>query len=819
MFLALALLAFQDSSSPTALVPAPEALLEVRLANGAEGLAQLRAADFDVVWVAPEGGRVQVVGDAEERARLAAAGFEAVVVHEDLVAHYASRLSNEAARAAGPAALGAWLSPPFGQGSQGGYYEWAEVVSVLDQIAAAYPALTTSKFSLGQSLEGRDLWAIKLSDNPGVDENEPEVRFDAMHHAREPESMQALLWAFLHLVENYGTDPLATWIVDNREIWFVPVVNPDGYVFNQVNTPGGGGLWRKNRRDNGDSTFGVDINRNYTFGWGTDNEGSSPSTFSETYRGTAPASEPEIQAMEAFMVARDFRTALSVHTFSNLWLYPWGYVAGTSPDEAAFAELAGLATEANGYVAGPVSLVLYLANGGTNDHEYALHDTLSFTPEIGGDGDGFWPATNRIVPLAEENLPGFLSTALAAGSFVRVPSESRTEVGNGDGYFDPAETIELRLTVRNSGRSATATPVTVTLTSASPDVTLGNASHDFGTLGSFAEANNAATPLTLTIDGAPQAGALAYTLTVAWDGFVETMTRTVGIGAPRPFLTDDVEVDLGWIVGLAGDTAATGTWEFGDPVGTSGAFGPMNPEDDATPGGVNCFTTGNGGTGAGDDDVDGGITTLITPALDLEDVDGAIVSYSRWYANDDGDDLFEVSISNDDGATWVELEGVLGLENAWTQRSFAVEDFVPATSTVRLRFVAQDEPNNSITEAAVDELLVETFGSAPRFNLYGRPALGTPVAVHVTGTAGDPYVTYWSLNPASFTLPFIDGTILLFPPLGRFTTGLVGTGGLGRELVTLPNDPSLLAVELHFQALVLHGGALVVTNKDELVFE
>jgi hypothetical protein len=93
---------------------------------------------------------------------------------------------------------------------------------VLDQIHAAYPAITTAKSSLGTTVEGRSLWMIKVSDNPAVDEAEPEMRVDAMHHAREPESMQCALWFLLYLVESYGTDPLATYLVNQRELYFVP---------------------------------------------------------------------------------------------------------------------------------------------------------------------------------------------------------------------------------------------------------------------------------------------------------------------------------------------------------------------------------------------------------------------------------------------------------------------------------------------------------------------------------------------------------------------------------------------------------------------
>ena len=131
-----------------------------------------------------------------------------------------------------------------------------------------------------------------ISDNPETDEGEPEMRIDAMHHAREPQGMQTTLWFMLFLLENYGSDPLATYLVNEREMYFVPCVNPDGYEYNRINNPNGGGMWRKNRRDNGDGTFGVDLNRNYKAGWTAPCAGSTNSG-SDTYKGPSAGSEPE----------------------------------------------------------------------------------------------------------------------------------------------------------------------------------------------------------------------------------------------------------------------------------------------------------------------------------------------------------------------------------------------------------------------------------------------------------------------------------------------------------------------------------------------
>ncbi|MEY4541213.1 MAG: hypothetical protein RLZZ306_2970, partial [Bacteroidota bacterium] len=183
----------------------------------------------------------------------------------------------------------------FALGTYGGYFTFAQLQTILDQMRTLYPNLISAKSSIGTSIEGRPVFMIKISDNPDVDEAEPEMFFNAVHHAREPMSMSQLIFFMWHILENYNTDKDIKTLVNSTELYIVPCVNPDGYVYNQGTNPSGGGMWRKNRRNNGNGTFGVDPNRNYAFQWGINNTGSSPTSSSDTYRGTAPFSEPETQ--------------------------------------------------------------------------------------------------------------------------------------------------------------------------------------------------------------------------------------------------------------------------------------------------------------------------------------------------------------------------------------------------------------------------------------------------------------------------------------------------------------------------------------------
>lgn len=813
------LLAAAQAQAPAPL-PRQVSLVSLDLAQNGLVIEDLQRLDFDI---AQESGNVQtaqILADELELARLEAQGWSFSVLQPDLSEFYRQRAANDRVLR-GPSSLGAFLNPPFGSGSMGSYYTFAELLSVLDQITAAYPTLTTDRFSIGTSIEGRNLWAVKVSNNPDIDENEPEVRFDALHHAREPQSMHTTLWAMLSLLENYGSDPLATYLVDNREIWFIPAVNPDGYVYNQSTNPGGGGLWRKNRRNNGNGSFGIDLNRNYDYEWGFDDVGSSPNTSSETYRGPSPASEPEVAAMQAFIDNRSFDTVLTAHSFSNLWLFPVGYVAANPLNLAEYDEVSELATEINNYQVGPAGILLYLANGVTDDYDHFVHGSLCWTPEIGSSADGFWPTPSRIIPLAMENELAFRRTALAAGAYVHLESLNLADAGDGDGHFEPGESFELTLDLRNSGREASG-QISLDVQSSDPFLTPVASNVVLGSLGSFSSQDNAANPLSLAISvAAPNGATLNYELLITYEGYTQTLPQSLQVGEERLFLTDDLELDTGWIAGLPGDTAATGLWAYGDPVGTVSNGEDSNPEDDATPGaGVNCFATGNGSTSAGGDDVDSGLTTLITPPMDLSGLSNANISYQRWYALFSTiDDSFQVSISDDDGQNWVSLENLTSSENQWNKASFSVGDFVSLSDKVRLRFIAEDDPNNSLVEAGVDEIEVSTFDSSPLINVYGQPQVGSQVAFHMAGTPGTSFVLYASPNTADIDIGVVNGPLLISPTgLMTLSMGSIPASGLARNVVSLANDPANIGKTLYLQALQI-GGGLTLSNRVSVTLE
>ena len=796
---ALPLLFSLQAPAPPAPVPERYRLVHVDPSEVASRPQLLPRLGFDHIATDPASGALELTVNPAEFAALRENRVRYEVVIDDLAAFYASRLT---AGTDAPPTYGAWLTPPFGSGAMGGYYTFSQVESVLDQVHAAYPALTTAKASIGTSLEGRTLWMLKVSDNPGIDENEPEFRIDSLHHAREPEGMQSSLWYMLYLLESYASDPLAKYLVDSRETFFVLVTNPDGYVYNQTTNPGGGGMWRKNRRNNGDGTFGVDLNRNYNDHWAWDNTGSSPTTSSETYRGTAAASEPEVAAMQAFIGSRSFASSLSLHTYGNLWLYPFGYAQIYPANNTQYVEVSTLATEVNHYQVGPPSFILYTANGVTVDYDHDVKGTLSWTPEIGTSTDGFWPPTSRIVPLAEENLLALQRTALAGGAWMRVLSTTLTEVGDGDGYYEVGESVNLTSIVRNSGRAASGTNVVLTLTSPSPFATITNGTYNFGAVAGFTQASSSAMSIAI---GAGASGSIAYTLTLSYEGWSQVVTGSLPIGQPIPYVIDDAESNWGWTMGVAGDTATSGLWTRGVPIGTSSSGQPASPSADNTPvPGTQCFMTGNGGGSAGNDDVDNGTTTLLSPLIDLSNCGPARLSFARWFADlTVADDVFAISISNDGGQSWVPLENVAGNANAWTMRTFEVTNFLPQTSRMRLRFAATDLPNNSIVEAAIDDLRVEITDGEPRLNFYGKPTAGGTVRANLTGPPGASFALQMTLqNPLSpgNASPYIDVGLSITP-----IAGVIPSSQLATVPISVPSGAAWVGRTIWYHGLVSNG--------------
>lgn len=376
--------------------------------------------------------------------KLESAGFHTEVLIADMQQYYVQRNLKKASynQNDAPATNGQWAVPQhFKLGPCGGFLTVDQMLLELDSMRLLYPNLISVKTqaSATTTIEGRKIYYVKISDNPNTDESEPELLYTGMHHAREPIGMQHLLYYMWYLLENYDTDQEIRGLVNSTEMYFVPVVNVDGYQYNISTAPGGGGMWRKNRRNNGDGSVGIDLNRNYGYAWGYDDDGSSPYPYDETYRGTEAFSEPETQIMKEFCEAHNFKIALNYHSYSNLLLYAWGFQNDLPPDNSIFYTYAQQMSTYNTYLFGPGYSTIYPSNGGSDDWMYGEQVTknkiLAYTPEVGSQVDGFWPEVDRIIPLCKENMLQSLTAARLVGVYAKAIDRSPLYVKNKSGAF------------------------------------------------------------------------------------------------------------------------------------------------------------------------------------------------------------------------------------------------------------------------------------------------------------------------------------------------------------------------------------------------
>jgi carboxypeptidase T len=271
-----------------------------------------------------------------------------------------------------------------------GYHSYTEMAAEVAAVAAAHPAIV-SRFSIGKSYQGRELWAVKVSDNVAVDEAEPEVMFDGSIHADEHMATEMTLHILHWLVDGYGTDPRITSIVNTREIWIVFMVNPDGVEYDI--SGGRFHFWRKNRQPTpGTTSIGTDLNRNFSYKWGGGGR-TSTNPQAITYRGTRPFSTPEDRAMRDFLASRvvkgrqQIRAAITFHESGRLVMWPYGYTLTNVPsdmtaqDHAALAALGKHMASTNGYKPEQAS-DLYISSGTSRDYEYGVYRIFAYTFEL-----------------------------------------------------------------------------------------------------------------------------------------------------------------------------------------------------------------------------------------------------------------------------------------------------------------------------------------------------------------------------------------------------------------------------------------------------
>ncbi|MET7462221.1 M14 family zinc carboxypeptidase [Nonomuraea sp. NPDC005501] len=398
--------------------------------------------------------RVQGPSDARQRSAVAATGaaIEEVTKNSVLVTATEAEVTaitrlgyrvTEMPRPAPRSDAGTADFPP----SDSGYHTYAEMTADVNALVAAHPGIAGT-FTYGTSYEGRKLVGVKISDNVGTDEAEPEVLFTAHQHAREHLTVEMALYIMHLLADNYGSDSRITDLVNTREIWIMPDLNPDGGEYDIAT--GSYRSWRKNRQPNGGSSaVGTDLNRNWAYNWGCCG-GSSGSTSSETYRGSSGESATEVRAVADWVRGRvvggvqQIKAHIDWHTYSELVLWPYGYTyADTAPgltqdDRDAHAALGRSMTSSNGYTPEQAS-DLYITDGTIDDWMWGVYKIFSFTFEMypTGTSPGFYPPDEQIGPQTTRNREAVLRFLEYSDCVYRIIGKDSQYCGTGT----PGETV------------------------------------------------------------------------------------------------------------------------------------------------------------------------------------------------------------------------------------------------------------------------------------------------------------------------------------------------------------------------------------------
>ncbi len=556
----------------------------------------------------------------------------------------------------------------------GPYYTYAEMTQLLDQLHDQYPTLTSPKISLGQSWEGRDIWAMRISAVP-EGEPAPTVLLDGVHHAREPIGCNIIVDFARYLLERYGSDPEVTWLLDHWVLWILPVLNPDGYTYNE--TPQSGGWWRKNKRDNNNNgTFeedydGVDPNRNYAYQWGYDNTGSSPDPGSQVYRGPAPFSEPENQAIRWLVDSIQPVIVLNYHSYSNLLLYPWGYDEYYTPDQPIFEAMAEYMTAASGYEPATPWEVLYTANGVAIDWMYGEQTEkpkiLAFTPEV---GEQFWqPDEATIQEQFNENLPMNLYVLKAAGPYAE-QTDLQISDQNGDARLDPGDTARVVVTLKNLSPAGSLNDVVATLIPVLPpgfaQVLVDSAV--FGTLAPLPSpgAQNADHPYLVALSPTvPEGTALPFRLRIsAGQDFVREVPLVLQVGEPVVIFFDSLNSLDHWTVEGTGATSWGLTGASYHSAPTSAADSPY-----------------------GDYANDVSTALVLAQPLDLTAAMAAYLTFWHKYDIETGYDNGYVQVSTD-GTQWTTLRTYTGHENTWQPETLDLTGYVGDSVWIRFLFTS-----------------------------------------------------------------------------------------------------------------------------------
>lgn len=550
-------------------------------------------------------------------------------------------------------------------GTMGGFLKYSEVAAKLDSMRLQYPGLISAKFYIDTTINGRKIWTVRVSNNPDITTGRPEIWYHAMIHAREPESMEHLIYYMYWLFENYNIDPIATYILNNRELYFTPVLNPDGYVYNETTNPNGGGMWRKNRKNNG-SSYGVDLNRNYGIYqyWNSSNNGSSTTPSNDTYRGTSPFSENETRGAMNFVNSRNFSAILGAHTYGNYLIKPWAWQDPVpTPDDNKFNEYLSDMTQFNHYTTGtPSQTVGYTVRGSAddwyyNDSSHAPHRIIAMTPETGT--TGFWPSQAEIIPLAQSMLFTNQYLAMIGGAYVYPVSSTLNKT-----VYIPSESGTLKIKFKNKGLM-TASNLKIECTTPGYYLNIPITFYTFASLNSF-QSDSSIFGFTIS-PAVPVNSAIPVEIKFKQNDtdIVYQETKYILIGNGATAFADSAEGSF-----------SSWTTNQGWAITTTQSHTPTHSFTDSPSG--NYLNNANNSL-----TLNAAINASATPVLYL--------SFWHRYATETGYDFCNVEVSSNNGASWQTVNSYNGTQSAWTQQVLDITSYANSSSQVKIRFTLKSD--------------------------------------------------------------------------------------------------------------------------------
>jgi carboxypeptidase T len=571
-------------------------------------------------------------------------------------------------------------------GTMGGHLKWEEAIAKLDSMRLQYPNLVSVKWSIGNSYENRAMWTIRVTKNPDAPTGKPEIWLNGVTHAREPIGMENVFFYLYWLLENYNIDPVATYILNNREIYFTPFINPDGYYYNQTTNPGGGGMWRKNRQPYG-SYIGADLNRNfgtYNF-WNASNGGSSESPSADTYRGSYPFSCPEDSNYKIFFNSRNFKVGLDYHSFGNYLLKPYYWCdPNPTPHDAVFNEMGADIVAENHFTFGTSSQTLqYYIRGGDLDWCYSSdstgHSTNRFfmLPEVGT--ITFWPTQAEIIPLAQSCAYMNIYMSLVAGPYPKLMNATLNK-----SVYSQNESGTFKVVIRNKGLMD-ASNVKIQFTPLSSYVTIPVQVYNRATL---PLRTSDSTTFNFTVSGTcPNNYGIPARLKIMQNDTITISNQIyyILVGNGTAILLDSAENGFtNW--------TTTGTWAV-----TTTQYHSATHSFTDSPAGNYTSNTDNP-------------MTLNFP-LNTSSLPVVFLSFWHRYYTEGGSDFCRVEVSNDNGTNWSEIKSYSGNMQTWAYQSFDITSYCNGSANVKVRFRLTSNGSQEYDGWYVDDIKIVGYQS------------------------------------------------------------------------------------------------------------